>query len=103
MCAYLVTKVINSTALAMYVPSSTNILLILIVLVILQVFFCGGRLVFGPDARSILFTILLITAPVVVFCVFVGHKFFDDFPHHRGVSILAVAIGLNVLVSSSSF
>ncbi|KAJ4890340.1 putative protein S-acyltransferase 5 [Raphanus sativus] len=62
-----------------------------------NVFFFGGRLVFGPDARSILITIFLITAPVTIFCVFVGRKFIDDFPHHRGVSVLAVAVGLNLL------
>ncbi|KAG7564936.1 Palmitoyltransferase DHHC domain [Arabidopsis suecica] len=62
-----------------------------------NVFFLGGRLVFGPDARSILITIFLITAPVIVFCIFVGRKFIDDFPHHRGVSILAVAVGLILL------
>jgi len=64
------------------------------------VFFLGGRLVFGPDARSILITVFLITAPVIVFCIFVGRKFIDDFPHHRGVSVLAVAVGLILLVSS---
>lgn len=69
----------------------------------LQVFFFGGRLVFGPDARSILITIFLITAPVIIFCVFVGRKFIDDFPHHRGVSVLAVAIGLNLVVSLTTF
>lgn len=63
-------------------------------------FFLGGRLVFGPDARSILITVFLITAPVIVFCIFVGRKFIDDFPHHRGVSVLAVAVGLILLVSS---
>lgn len=54
---------------------------------------------FGPDARTILITIFLITAPVTIFCVFVGRKFIDDYPHHRGVSILAIAAGLNLLVS----
>ncbi|KAG2327891.1 hypothetical protein Bca4012_036929 [Brassica carinata] len=62
-----------------------------------NVFCFGGRLVFGPDARTILITIFLITAPVIIFCVFVGRKFIDDFPHHRGVSVLAIAIGLNLL------
>ena len=54
---------------------------------------------FGPDARTILITIFLITAPVTIFCVFVGRKFIDDYPHHRGVSVLAIAVGLNLLVS----
>ncbi|KAF8081569.1 hypothetical protein N665_0879s0024 [Sinapis alba] len=62
-----------------------------------NVFFFGGRLVFGPDARSILITIFLITAPVTIFCVFIARKFIDDFPHHRGVSVLAVAVALNLL------
>ncbi|CAN8254879.1 unnamed protein product [Cochlearia groenlandica] len=62
-----------------------------------NVFFCGGRLIFGPDARSILITIFLITTPVIIFCVFVGQKFIDDFPQHRGVSVLAIAVGLNLL------
>ncbi|XP_010519475.1 PREDICTED: probable protein S-acyltransferase 5 [Tarenaya hassleriana] len=62
-----------------------------------NVFFLGGRLIFGPDAQSILLTIFLITAPVTVFCVFVARKLMDDFPHNRGVSILAIAIGLNLL------
>ncbi|XP_028761391.1 probable protein S-acyltransferase 4, partial [Neltuma alba] len=32
-------------------------------------FFCGGRLVFGPDAGSIFLTIFLIVGPVIAFCV----------------------------------
>ncbi|XP_010550748.1 PREDICTED: probable protein S-acyltransferase 5 [Tarenaya hassleriana] len=62
-----------------------------------NVFFLGGRLVFGPDAQSILLSIFLITAPTTIFCVFVARKFMDDFPHDRGASILAIAIGLNLL------
>ncbi|KAF6134037.1 hypothetical protein GIB67_038328 [Kingdonia uniflora] len=33
-------------------------------------FVFGGRLIFGPDMRSLIFTILLIVTPVVLFCVF---------------------------------
>ncbi|CAN1337522.1 Probable protein S-acyltransferase 4, partial [Linum perenne] len=33
-----------------------------------QRFFCGGRLIFGPDAASTFLTIFLITAPSVAFC-----------------------------------
>ncbi|XP_054802142.1 probable protein S-acyltransferase 4 isoform X1 [Prosopis cineraria] len=34
-----------------------------------NIFFCGGRLVFGPDAGSIFLTIFLIVGPVIAFCV----------------------------------
>ncbi|KAF9602892.1 hypothetical protein IFM89_032632 [Coptis chinensis] len=35
-------------------------------------FFFGGRLIFGPDARSLLVTLLLILVPVIVFCALVA-------------------------------
>ncbi|XP_008811959.1 probable protein S-acyltransferase 1 [Phoenix dactylifera] len=31
-------------------------------------FFCGGRLIFGPDAASLLLTTLLISGPAITFC-----------------------------------
>lgn len=31
-------------------------------------FFCGGRLIFGPDAASLLLTMLLICGPAITFC-----------------------------------
>ncbi|CAN1175152.1 Probable protein S-acyltransferase 7 [Linum perenne] len=55
-----------------------------------NIFVLGGRLIFGPDARSLALTMFLIGAPAVVFCVFVGRKLMDDFPHHSGVSILVI-------------
>lgn len=55
-------------------------------------FFLGGRLVFGPDVRSLLVTIILIVAPITVFCVFVGRHLMKDFPHHTGVAIVVVAV-----------
>lgn len=62
-------------------------------------FLCGGRLIFGPDARSILLTVFLIAAPVAVFCVFVARKLLDDFPRDWGISIMVAAIALAVFVS----
>ncbi|KAI4300953.1 hypothetical protein L6164_034278 [Bauhinia variegata] len=32
-------------------------------------FFCGGRLVFGPEASSLFLTLLLIAGPAIAFCV----------------------------------
>ncbi|KAJ6882552.1 protein S-acyltransferase 7 [Populus alba x Populus x berolinensis] len=60
-------------------------------------FLLHGRLIFGPDARSLLLTIFLIVAPAAIFCVFVARKLKDDCSHHLGISILVVAIVLTLL------
>ncbi|GMI68298.1 hypothetical protein like AT3G26935 [Hibiscus trionum] len=57
-----------------------------------NVFLFQGRFIFGPDVRSLGLTILLIVAPVSIFCAFVATKLMDDFSHHLGISIMAVAI-----------
>lgn len=36
-------------------------------------FFCGGRLIFGPDVASLILTILLVAGPAVAFCFKVYH------------------------------
>ncbi|XVF54742.1 hypothetical protein PTKIN_Ptkin05aG0205900 [Pterospermum kingtungense] len=59
-----------------------------------NVFLLGGRLIFGPDVRSLFLTIFLIAAPVALFCVFVARKLMDDFPHHLGISIMVVVVAL---------
>lgn len=55
-------------------------------------FFLQGRFVFGPDVRSLGLTIFLIVAPVTVFCVFVARKLMNDFSHHLGITITAIAV-----------
>ncbi|KAH8492802.1 hypothetical protein Peur_072610 [Populus x canadensis] len=62
-----------------------------------NIFLLQGRLIFGPDARSLLLTIFLIVVPAAIFCVFVARKLKDDFSHHLGISILVVAIVLTLL------
>ncbi|KAI5404716.1 putative protein S-acyltransferase 5, variant 2 [Lathyrus oleraceus] len=57
-----------------------------------NVFFLGGRFIFGPDVKSIITTVFLVVAPVAVFCAFVARKLIDDFPHHSGYSILILVI-----------
>lgn len=68
-------------------------------LFLFQVFFLGGRFIFGPDVKSIFTTLFLVIAPVAVFCAFVARKFFDDFPNHSGYSILILVILLTTFVS----
>lgn len=55
-------------------------------------FFLGGRLIFGPDVRSLFLTIFLIVAPVSIFCAFVANKLMDEFPHRAGISIMVIVI-----------
>ncbi|XP_041004211.1 probable protein S-acyltransferase 7 [Juglans microcarpa x Juglans regia] len=63
-----------------------------------NIFFLQGRFIFGPDVRSLGFTIFLIVAPVAVFCVFVARKLMNDFSHHLGISIMVVAVVFTVYV-----
>ncbi|KAI5079851.1 hypothetical protein GOP47_0005330 [Adiantum capillus-veneris] len=60
-------------------------------------FFLGGRLVFGPDVRSLFLTLFLIVAPVVVFCVFVGQPLMKHFSN-GGFAIIVVAVAHTVIV-----
>ncbi|KAG4182393.1 hypothetical protein ERO13_A09G038500v2 [Gossypium hirsutum] len=61
-----------------------------------NIFLFQGRFIFGPDVRSLGLTILLIVAPVSIFCVFVARKLMDDFSHHLGNLIMVVAVVFTV-------
>lgn len=58
-----------------------------------NIFVCNGRLIFGPDARSLIVTVLLILVPSVIFCTFVARNLLHRFPtYNAGYAILVVAI-----------
>ncbi|KAF5730978.1 protein S-acyltransferase 7 [Tripterygium wilfordii] len=61
-----------------------------------NIFFLQGRLIFGPDVRSVLLTVFLIVAPVAVFCVFVARKLMDDFQHHLGILVMVIVVALTL-------
>ena len=68
---------------------------------LLQIFIFGGRLIFGPDARSLFVTVSLIVVPVVIFCVFVARHLLHRFhPHNAGYAVLVVAIAFTIYVST---
>eukprot|EP00268_Persea_americana_P007248 TRINITY_DN1266_c0_g4_i1.p1 TRINITY_DN1266_c0_g4~~TRINITY_DN1266_c0_g4_i1.p1 ORF type:complete len:423 (-),score=49.94 TRINITY_DN1266_c0_g4_i1:450-1718(-) len=55
-------------------------------------FFLGGRLIFGPDVRSLVFTVFLIVIPVILFAAFVSQRLVNEFHHGLGSSIIAIAV-----------
>ncbi|KAF9679476.1 hypothetical protein SADUNF_Sadunf06G0018900 [Salix dunnii] len=61
-------------------------------------FFCGGRLIFGPDVASIFLTTLLIAAPAIAFCIKVYNKIVDKGSvNARWYPVLVVGSILTVL------
>ncbi|CAI5961409.1 unnamed protein product [Closterium sp. NIES-64] len=55
-------------------------------------FFLWGLCVFGPDVRSLLVSICLITIPGALFCVFVAYQLIDKM--WGGIAVLPAAISL---------
>uniref|UniRef100_A0A0C9S993 S-acyltransferase n=1 Tax=Wollemia nobilis TaxID=56998 RepID=A0A0C9S993_9CONI len=56
-------------------------------------FFLCGRLIFGPDVRSLVVTVFLILVPVVIFCIFVVRHLLHRFSgYDSGYAILVVTI-----------
>ncbi|XP_058740818.1 protein S-acyltransferase 8-like isoform X2 [Vicia villosa] len=56
-------------------------------------FIFGGRLAFGPDARSLIITFSLIIVPVIIFCAFVARHLRHEFSsYYSGYAILVAAI-----------
>ncbi|KAH9698207.1 S-acyltransferase [Citrus sinensis] len=84
----------NSETLRLYeVWKGTNF-----VLSSVKRFCCGGRLIFGPDVRSIFLTLFLIVTPVILFCVFVSQTLIDEFRQNRGNLIVAICVVFTLYV-----
>ncbi|KAH7429596.1 hypothetical protein KP509_09G057900 [Ceratopteris richardii] len=62
-------------------------------------FLFSGRLIFGPDIKSLFATIGLITVPVVIFCVFVARHLLHRFPNYNsGIAIMVITVALTIHV-----
>ncbi|MCL7023045.1 hypothetical protein MKW94_006424 [Papaver nudicaule] len=59
-------------------------------------FFCGGRMIFGPDVASLFLSTLLICVPALVFCSQVLKKIEKHDPC-LGYPVLAVALAITAL------
>lgn len=59
-----------------------------------NVFLCGGRIVLGPDAASLLLSTFLVAGPAIVFCYQMQSKFFrsNGQPHMHRAALLIVII-----------
>ncbi|XP_078159748.1 putative protein S-acyltransferase 7 [Carex rostrata] len=63
-----------------------------------NIFCLGGRLIFGPDYRSILLTISLITVPVILFTIFICKRLANEVDFFLGNLVLSISIILCVYV-----
>jgi len=55
---------------------------------------------FGPDARLLVITLLLIMVPIVIFCTNVARNFLHEFPTYNVVYVIvAVTILFTIYVS----
>lgn len=64
----------------------------------LQKFYCGGRIVFGPDIKSIFLTLSLILIPVILFWVFVAKALIIAY-HGEGIILVVSSALLTAYVS----
>ncbi|KAJ8759708.1 hypothetical protein K2173_009809 [Erythroxylum novogranatense] len=66
-------------------------------------FFCGGRLIFGPDVSSLLLSTFLICAPAITFCIKMSLKIADKDTKHPERWYPILIIGLILTISDLVF
>ncbi|XP_062197810.1 probable protein S-acyltransferase 6 [Phragmites australis] len=59
-----------------------------------NIFLCGGRLIFGPDASSIVLTVALIMTPLALFVAFVSFRLAELIGKPLGPAVPATAIAV---------
>jgi hypothetical protein len=70
----------------------------------LQIFLCGGRLILGPDAASLLITTILIVGPIIIFCYQMKSKFYHSrerttWQHHMHRAAVLIVLLTTIMVS----
>ncbi|KAK3136044.1 hypothetical protein QOZ80_5BG0427290 [Eleusine coracana subsp. coracana] len=65
-----------------------------------NVFLCGGRLVLGPDAASLLITTILIVIPTIIFCYQMKSKFYHSQGRTTGQQHMHQAAVLIVILTT---
>ncbi|CAN1169513.1 Probable protein S-acyltransferase 9 [Linum perenne] len=68
-----------------------------------MIFLFNGRIILGPDARSVLITFLLIVVPVIIFSTCVATKLVDELPREssslrHAIPLAAILFTIYVLV-----
>ncbi|KAM7275674.1 hypothetical protein ACFE04_017540 [Oxalis oulophora] len=64
-----------------------------------NIFIFGGRIIFGPDAKAILITALLILVPITIFCASIARNLVREFQaYNAGLGILVLAIAFTICV-----
>ena len=75
-----------------------------ILVLMLQRFFFGGRLIFGPDVASLFLSTFMIAGPAIAFCIKLflisRHRLKENKNAVPWYAMLVVAIVLTVLVSN---
>ncbi|KAK4486031.1 hypothetical protein RD792_008693 [Penstemon davidsonii] len=63
-------------------------------------FIFGGRFIFGPDVKSLFFTLFLILAPLILFWMFVANDLVKAISHGPGLFLIVISVILttNIIV-----
>ncbi|XP_062197912.1 probable protein S-acyltransferase 1 isoform X2 [Phragmites australis] len=65
-----------------------------------NVFLCGGRLILGPDAASLLLSTFLVVGPTITFCYQMKSKFYHSQEHTTGQQYMHRAALLIVIITT---